>query len=48
MAGERILLVEDNEKNCKLLRNVLQLNGYEARESEASTSRKCYPSSASF
>jgi two-component system cell cycle response regulator DivK len=28
MAGERILLVEDNEKNMKLCRDVLQASGY--------------------
>jgi two-component system, cell cycle response regulator DivK len=28
MAGERILVVEDNEKNMKLFRDVLQARGY--------------------
>ena len=28
MAGERILVVEDNEKNMKLFRDVLQATGY--------------------
>ena len=28
MAAERILVVEDNEKNMKLFRDVLQLSGY--------------------
>jgi two-component system, cell cycle response regulator DivK len=28
MAGERILIVEDNPKNLKLLRDVLQFRGY--------------------
>ena len=28
MAGERILVVEDNEKNMKLFRDVLQASGY--------------------
>jgi CheY-like chemotaxis protein len=28
MAGERILLVEDNETNMKLFRDVLQTKGY--------------------
>jgi CheY-like chemotaxis protein len=28
MAGERILVVEDNEKNMKLFRDVLQAKGY--------------------
>ena len=35
MPGERILIVEDNEKNMKLLRDVLQATGY--RTIEAST-----------
>jgi two-component system cell cycle response regulator DivK len=35
MAGEQILVVEDNEKNMKLLRDVLQATGY--RVLEAST-----------
>ena len=37
MAGERILIVEDNEKNIKLLRDVLAAHGYrtiEARSGE--------------
>ncbi len=32
MAGERILVVEDNEKNMKLFRDVLQASGYETLE----------------
>jgi len=32
MAGEQILLVEDNEKNMKLLRDVLRATGYETLE----------------
>ena len=32
MAGERILLVEDNEKNMKLLRDVLRAEGYRILE----------------
>ena len=38
MAGERILIVEDNEKNLKLVRDVLQFRGYgtlEATTAEA-------------
>ena len=35
MAGELILIVEDNEKNRKLVRDLLQLRGY--RTLEAST-----------
>jgi len=37
MAGERILIVEDNEKNLKLVRDLLQHHGYrtvEARTAE--------------
>jgi two-component system cell cycle response regulator DivK len=32
MAGERILVVEDNEKNMKLVRDVLQASGYRTLE----------------
>jgi CheY-like chemotaxis protein len=32
MAAERILIAEDNEKNIKLFRDVLQLSGYETLE----------------
>jgi two-component system, cell cycle response regulator DivK len=32
MAGERVLVVEDNEKNMKLFRDVLTAKGYEALE----------------
>lgn len=34
MAGETILIVEDNEKNRKLLRDVLQVYGYRTVETE--------------
>jgi len=34
MAGELILIVEDNEKNRKLVRDVLQVKGYTTIESE--------------
>ena len=32
MAGELILIVEDNEKNMKLVRDVLQVKGYRTLE----------------
>jgi two-component system, cell cycle response regulator DivK len=32
MAGELILIVEDNEKNLKLLRDLLQVKGYRTLE----------------
>jgi two-component system cell cycle response regulator DivK len=32
MTGEQILVVEDNEKNMKLVRDVLQANGYRTLE----------------
>jgi len=32
MSGERVLVVEDNEKNMKLFRDVLQAKGYTAIE----------------
>jgi two-component system cell cycle response regulator DivK len=34
MAGEMILIVEDNEKNRKLERDVLQFHGYQTAEAE--------------
>jgi two-component system cell cycle response regulator DivK len=34
MAGELILIVEDNEKNRKLVRDVLQFQGYRTIETE--------------
>src|SRR5262245_16048356 len=34
MANETILVVEDNEKNRRLLRDVLQFKGYKTLESE--------------
>ena len=35
MAGELILIVEDNEKNRKLVRDVLQFKGYRTIEAES-------------
>jgi CheY-like chemotaxis protein len=35
MGGELILIIEDNEKNRKLCRDVLQVKGYRTIESEA-------------
>ena len=35
MAGERVLVVEDNEKNMKLFRDVLQATGYEPLEASS-------------
>ena len=35
MANERILIVEDNEKNRKLVRDVLQFKGYRTMEAES-------------
>jgi CheY-like chemotaxis protein len=47
MAGELVLVVEDNEKNMKLFRDVLQATGYETIEAtsgedavELATSRR--------
>jgi two-component system cell cycle response regulator DivK len=34
MSGELILIIEDNEKNRKLARDVLQVKGYQTIESE--------------
>jgi two-component system cell cycle response regulator DivK len=35
MAGERVLVVEDNEKNMKLFRDVLQATGYSPLEASS-------------
>ena len=35
MAGELILIIEDNEKNRKLARDVLQVKGFKTIESES-------------
>jgi two-component system, cell cycle response regulator DivK len=35
MAGEYILIVEDNEKNMKLLRDLLQVTGYRTVEASS-------------
>jgi CheY-like chemotaxis protein len=35
VAGELILIIEDNEKNRKLIRDLLQAKGYETIESDA-------------
>ena len=34
MANELILIVEDNEKSRRLLRDILQVNGYQTMESD--------------
>ena len=34
MAGELILIIEDNEKNRKLERDILQFHGYQTAEAE--------------
>ena len=41
MAGELVLIVEDNEKNLKLARDLLQIKGY--RTLEAGTGRPAGP-----
>ncbi len=37
MAGELILIVEDNERNLKLVRDVLQFKGYRTLEAASAT-----------
>ncbi len=37
MAGELILIVEDNEKNLKLVRDILQFKGYRTLEADTAT-----------
>jgi CheY-like chemotaxis protein len=47
MAGELILIVEDNEKNRKLERDILQFHGYRTVEADtASVSPSWFPSPA--
>ena len=41
MANELILIVEDNEKNRKLIRDLLQAKGYETIESESAEQARC-------
>jgi two-component system cell cycle response regulator DivK len=38
MAGERVLVVEDNEKNAKLFRDVLQAKGFRVLEAATGAS----------
>ena len=45
MAGEQILVVEDNEKNMKLFRDVLQATGYRTLEASTADRRWRWPSS---
>ena len=40
MAGEQILVVEDNEKNMKLFRDVLQATGYRTLEATTGERRR--------
>jgi two-component system cell cycle response regulator DivK len=40
MAGERVLIVEDNEKNMKLVRDILRATGYSPLE--ASTGEQAF------
>ena len=40
MAGERVLVVEDNAKNMKLVRDVLQATGYRTLEATTARSRR--------
>jgi two-component system cell cycle response regulator DivK len=35
MAGELVLIVEDNERNLKLVRDVLEFHGYETAEARS-------------
>ena len=48
MANELILIVEDNDKNRKLMRDVLQFKGYRLAEAETGEegvrlARECHP-----
>ena len=46
MAGETILIVEDNEKNLKLFRDVLQFKGYQTLSAETAEDGIALASSA--
>jgi CheY-like chemotaxis protein len=43
MAGELILIVEDNEKNRKLVRDVLRFKSYHTIEVETAQGRGLHP-----
>jgi CheY-like chemotaxis protein len=43
MAGELILVVEDNDKNLKLVRDLLQLKGCRILEAETASSVLRWP-----
>ena len=44
MAGELILIVEDNEKNLKLVRDYLQVKGYQIRKAAQREPLRLLPS----
>ena len=43
MAGELILIVEDNEKNRKLERDILQFHGYQTVEADTAEEGTGWP-----
>jgi two-component system, cell cycle response regulator DivK len=43
MAGELILIVEDNEKNRKLERDILQFHGYRTVEADTAEEGTGWP-----
>ena len=45
MAGALILIVEDNPKNLKLIRDILQFEGYTTLEAETGKPGLCWPAS---
>ena len=46
MTGQRILVVEDNERNFKLVRDVLQYAGYRSIEARSGEQGSRWPGSA--
>jgi CheY-like chemotaxis protein len=48
MAGELILIVEDNERNRKLVRDVLRFKGYQTIEVETGKRVFAWPRTAAL
>ena len=47
MPGAMVLVVEDNEKNMKLFRDVLQATGYSTLEASTASSRRTFAGTSS-
>ena len=46
MAGALILIVEDNPKNLKLMRDILQFRGYATLEAETGEAGRRWPANS--